>query len=119
MSALPSAQRMRVGVERNPTAMELCYMVSISVLNEILGPLATKEARYRLVPGRDFVTVVHYGPSGLINQMAFPVVYRIPDVPEDEGTLILMVAPQRGQEWSGFWTPVQKHLPSTSTYPSA
>lgn len=99
--------------------MELCYMVSISVLNEILGPLATKEARYRLVPGRDFVTVVHYGPSGLLNQMAFPVVYRIPDVPEDEGTLILMVAPQRSQEWSGFWTPVQKHLPSTSTYPAA
>jgi hypothetical protein len=51
--------------------------------------------------------------------MAFPVVYRIPDVPEDEGTLILMVAPERGQERSGFWTPVQKHLPSTSTYPSA
>lgn len=101
--------------------MELCYMVSISVLNEILGPLATKEARYRLVPGLDFVTVVHYGPSGLINQMAFPVVYRIPDVPEDEGTLILMVAPQpqRSQEWKGFWTPVQKHLPSTSTYPIA
>ena len=101
--------------------MELCYMVSVSVLNEILGPLATKEARYRLVPGLDFVTVVHYGPSGLINQMAFPVVYRIPDVPEDEGTLILMVAPQpqRSQEWSGFWIPVQKHLPSTSTYPIA
>ena len=99
--------------------MELCYLVSISVLNEILGPLATKEARYRLVPGQDFVTVVHYGPCGLINQMAFPVVYRIPDVAEDEGTLILMVAPARSHEWSGFWTPVQKQLPSTSTQPIA
>jgi hypothetical protein len=99
--------------------MELCYLVSISVLNEILAPLATKEARYRLVPGQDFVTVVYYGPCGLIKQMPFPVVYRIPEVPEDEGTLILMVAPERSREWSGFWTPVQKHLPSTSTYPTA
>ena len=99
--------------------MELCYLVSISVLNEILAPLATKEARYRLVPGQDFVTVVYYGPCGLIKQMPFPVVYRIPGVPEDEGTLILMVAPERSREWSGFWTPVQKHLPSTSTYPTA
>jgi hypothetical protein len=99
--------------------MELCYLVSISVLNEILGPLATKEARYRLVPGQDFVTVVYYGPCGLIKQMAFPVVYRIPEVPEDEGTLILMVAPEHSREWSGFWTPVQEHLPSTSTYPAA
>lgn len=99
--------------------MELCYMVSISVLNEILGPLATKEARYRVIPGQDFVTVVYYGPCGLINQIAFPVVYRIPEVPEDEGTLILMVASERSREWTGFWTPVQKHLPSTSTYPAA
>jgi hypothetical protein len=99
--------------------MELCYLVSTSTLNQILGPLATKESRYRLVPGEDMVTVVHYGPSGLINQVAFPVVYRIPDVPEDEGTLILMIATERSREWSGFWMPVEKQLPGTSIYPTA
>lgn len=99
--------------------MELCYLVSTSVLNQILGPLATADARYRLVPGQDTVAVVHYGPCGVISQTVFPVVYRIPDVPEDEGTLILMVATERSREQSGFWMPLEKHLPGTSIYPTA
>jgi hypothetical protein len=99
--------------------MELCYLVSTSTLNAILGPLATKETRYRLVSGQDMVTVVQYGPCGVINQIAFPIVFRIPDVPEEEGTLILMVATERSREWSHFWMPVEKHLPGTSLQPTA
>jgi hypothetical protein len=99
--------------------MELCYLVSTSVLNEILDPLATSESRYRLIPGEDTVTVVRYGPCGVMSQTVFPVVYRIPDVPEDEGTLILMVATERSREQSGFWMPLEKHLPATGTYPAA
>lgn len=99
--------------------MELCYLVSISVLNGILAPLATAEARYRLIQGQDTVTLVHYGPAGVINQTVFPVVYRIPDVPEDEGTLMLMVATERSREQSGFWMPLKKHLPGSTSYPKA
>ncbi len=100
--------------------MELCYLVSISVLNSILGPLASAKGRYRLVPGQDTVTVVHYGPSGVISQTVFPIVYRIPDVPEDEGTLILMVGSERSREQQcEFWMPVEKQLPGTNTYPIA
>lgn len=98
---------------------ELCYLVSISVLNEILAPLANEEARYRLIPGQDTVTLVHYGPAGVISQSIFPVVYRIPEVPEDEGILILMVATERSREQSGFWMPLEAHLPGSSTYPVA
>lgn len=100
---------------------ELCYLVSISVLNDILAPLATEEARYRLIPGQDTdtVTLVHYGPAGVISQFVYPVVYRIPDVPEDEGTLILMVATERSREQSGFWMPLEQHLPGSSTFPIA
>jgi hypothetical protein len=99
--------------------MELCYLVSTSVLSDILRRLATEEARYRLVPGQDTVTLVHYGVAGVIGQSVFPVVYRIPDVPEDEGTLILMVATERSREQSGFWMPLEQHLPGTSSYPTA
>src|ERR1041385_1067097 len=72
--------------------MELCYMVSMSTLHEILQQEAKPNTAYRLLAGDDTVTVIHYGPEGLINQFAFPIVYRVEDVPEDEGTLMLMVA---------------------------
>ena len=99
--------------------MENCYLVSISVLEEVLEPLATPAARYRLIASEDTVTVVHYGPGGVIHQVAFPVVYRIPDVPEDEGTLILLVATERSREWNSFWMPVEKQLVQSSAYPVA
>jgi hypothetical protein len=95
--------------------MAQCYLASISALKEILQAQATQEERYRVVAGQDMVTVVHYGLAGLLHQVAFPVAYRIPDVPEDEGTLILMVATERSREWDGFWVPVEKHLVSAST----
>ncbi len=94
--------------------MELCYLVSISTLKDILRPLATEDARYQVVAGQDAVTVVLYGPSGVMNQVAFPVVYGIPEVPPDEGTLILMVATERSREWESFWIPVEKHLVQAS-----
>ncbi len=53
--------------------MEQSYLVSVSALKEILKPLATEDARYRLINGRDIVTVIHFGPSGLLRQVAFPV----------------------------------------------
>lgn len=99
--------------------MERCYLVSISVLREILDPLATMQACYRIVPGCDTVTVIRYGPKGVMHQVAFPVVYRIPEVPEDEGTLMLMVATERSRESEGFWKPIEKQLVGDSAYPSA
>lgn len=100
-------------------AMELCYVVSTSILNNILRRLATADARYRLVLGQDTVTLVHYGPSGVLSQTVFPIVYRIPDVPENEGTMVLMVATEKSREQSDFWMPLEKHLPGTSTSPTA
>ena len=93
---------------------ELCYLVSTSTLKEILGPLATPEARYQVIAGQDTVTVVLYGPAGLIHQVTFPVVYSIPEVPEEEGALILMVATERSREWESFWLPVQERLVEAS-----
>ena len=99
--------------------MEHCYLVSTSILREILDPLATFEACYRLVHGKDIVTVIRYGPKKMVQQVAFPVVYRIEDVPEDEGTLILMVGTKQSPEWQNFWTPVAKQLGRTAMYPTA
>ena len=90
--------------------MELCYMVSMSTLHEVLQSEARPNTAYRLLAGDDTVTVVHYGPEGLINQFAFPIVYRVEDVPEDEGTLMLMVATERSREWQSFWVPLESKL---------
>jgi hypothetical protein len=90
--------------------MELCYMVSISVLEQILESQATSHTAYSLLSNRETVTVVHYGPEGVIHQFAFPVVYRIPEVPEDEGTMMLMVATERSREFKSFWLPLESKL---------
>ena len=90
--------------------MELCYMVSMSTLHEILQSEAKPDTAYRLLASGDTVTVVHYGPGGLIDQFAFPIVYRIEDVPEDEGTLMLLVATERSREWQSFWVPLETKL---------
>ncbi|MBZ5532795.1 MAG: hypothetical protein LAO20_15305 [Acidobacteriia bacterium] len=95
--------------------MELTYLVSISALKDVLKSQTTSEARYRLVAGQDMVTVIHYGPAGLLHQVAFPIAYRIPEVPEDEGTLILMVATERSRTWESFWEPVENRLAHAST----
>lgn len=90
--------------------MELCYMVSMSTLHEILQSEAKPNTAYRLLASGDTVTVIHYGPEGLINQFAFPIIYRVEDVPEDEGTLMLMVATERSREWQSFWVPLETKL---------
>jgi hypothetical protein len=99
--------------------MEHCYLVSISVLEQILQSQAPSDTYYSLLSSNDTVTVVHYGPMGLIEQFAFPVVYRIEDVPEDEGTMMLMVATERSRESESIWAPVSKMLHSCSTTPLA
>jgi hypothetical protein len=86
------------------------YLVSISTLQDILKAQANQESRYRVIAGQDMVTVIHYGPAGLLHQVAFPVAYRIEGAPEDEGTMILMVATERSRTWEGFWNPVETHL---------
>ena len=44
--------------------MEHCYLVSISVLEQILQSQAESDTRYSLLSNDDTVTVVHYGPMG-------------------------------------------------------
>jgi len=61
--------------------MELCYMVSMSTLHEILQAEARPNTAYRLLASGDTVTVIHYGPEGLIDQFAFPIIYRVEGVP--------------------------------------
>jgi hypothetical protein len=34
----------------------------------------------------------------------------VEDVPEDEGTLMLMVATERSREWQSFWVPLESKL---------
>ncbi|HZS25773.1 MAG TPA: hypothetical protein VFB76_00975 [Candidatus Angelobacter sp.] len=100
--------------------MELCYLVSISILQQVLQSQAESDTYYSLVAHDDTVTVIHYGPTGLIDQFAFPVVYRIDDVPEDEGTMMLLVATQRSREYESFWVPLEsKLLHCCSTTPLA
>jgi hypothetical protein len=90
--------------------MELCYMVSMSVLEEILNTEAKADTLYKLLANDETVTVVHFGPFGLINQFAFPIVHRIPEVPEEEGTMMLLVATERSREWQSFWLPLENKL---------
>ena len=100
--------------------MELCYMVSISILHQILQSQAAPDTYYSLVLHDEIVTVVHYGPAGMIEQFAFPVVYRIEGIPEDEGTMMLMVATERSRESESFWVPLEsKLLHCCSTTPLA
>src|SRR6476620_228531 len=119
-STIPGKQFYKIGLSgaRQPKRrgregippMELCYMVSISVLQEILQSEAKPDTLYTLMASGETVTVVHFGPAGLINQFAFPIVHRIPDVPEDEGTLMLLVATERSREWQSFWLPLENKL---------
>ncbi len=90
--------------------MELCYMVSMSVLEEILQTEAKPDTIYKLIASGDTVTVIHFGVHGLINQFAFPIVHRIPEVPEDEGTMMLLVATERSREEQSFWHPLENKL---------
>lgn len=100
--------------------MELCYLVSISILEEILQSQAENDTLYSLVAHGETVTVIHYGASGLIDQFSFPIIYRIPEVPEDEGTMMLMVATERSREFESFWVPLEtKLLHCCSTTPLA
>jgi|SRR5579859_3710646 len=99
--------------------MEHCYLVSISILERVLQSQADDDTRYSLLASGDTVTVIHYDAMGLIDQFAFPVVYRIPDVPEDEGTMMLMVETPRSREYASFWVPLEKMLHSLSTQPIA
>lgn len=94
---------------------QLSYLVSISTLKDILKTQANQESRYRIIAGQDMVTVIHFGPAGLLHQVAFPVAYRMDEVPEDEGTLILMVATERSRTWESFWTPVETTLTQACT----
>ena len=91
----------------------------MSILEHVLQAQAESDTCYSLLTNGETVTVVHYGPTGLIDQFAFPVVYRIPDVPEEEGTMMLMVATERSREYASFWVPLEKMLDSVSTSPVA
>jgi hypothetical protein len=105
---------------RNSATMELCYLVSISILEQVLQSQAESNTAYTLLANEDTVTVVHYGPAGLIDQFAFPIVFRIPEVPEDEGTMMLLVATERSRESESFWVPLEtKLLHCCSTTPLA
>jgi hypothetical protein len=82
----------------------------MSTLHEILQSEAEPNTAYKLVATGETVTVVHYGPVGLIDQFAFPIVYRVDGVPEAEGTLMLLVATERSREWQSFWVPLETKL---------
>ncbi|HYX54009.1 MAG TPA: hypothetical protein VE783_11205 [Candidatus Limnocylindrales bacterium] len=94
---------------------DLCYMVSVSSLKEILATQATEQARYKVIMGLDMVTVIHYGVTGVLHQVAFPIAYEIPEIDPEEGTMVLMVATERSREWESFWMPVEKRLTHCST----
>lgn len=95
--------------------MQHCYLASVSTLKEILASQSNDRSRFRVIIGQEMVTVVHYSPAGLLHQAAFPVAFQIPEVPEEEGTLILLVATERSREWDNFWVPVEKHLSQATT----
>lgn|SRR5690348_9406847 len=95
--------------------MQVSYLTSVSTLKDILAAQSNEHSRFRIIIGQEMVTVVHFGPAGILHQAAFPVAYQIPEVPEDEGTLILMVATERSREWNNFWVPVEKHLSQACT----
>src|SRR5437660_5738223 len=85
-------------------------MVSNSLMKQILDSQASSGTYYTLLQNEETVTVVHHGLEGLIRQFAFPVVYRIPEIPEDEGTMMLMVATERSREFESFWLPIESKL---------
>ena len=94
--------------------MQVSYLTSVSSLKHILSAAADENARFRVINGDDIVTVIQYGPSGVLHQASFPVAYRIPEVSDEEGTLLLMIATERGRTWNSFWVPVEAHVSKCS-----
>ena len=95
--------------------MQASYLVSVSSLKQILRSAATSGERFAVVTGRETVTIVQYTAFGVLHQVSFPVAYRIDDVPDDEGTMTLMIATERGRAWNSFWVPVEAHVTHCST----
>ncbi len=98
--------------------LELGYIVTVGTLNSILRSLETPANRYTLAVYRDQAIVEHGFPSGSA-EFSFPVVKRMPDIPKDEGTFILVKAPQQNKGRADFWLPLETRLLRSAINPAA
>lgn len=98
--------------------LELGYIVTVRALKKILRSLAVPGIRYALALHADRASV-EYGPANGSTEFSFPIVKRLADIPQDEGTFILLKAPQQTKGWQQFWLPLETQLLRSSLNPTA
>lgn len=98
--------------------LELGYIVTVRALKNILRSLAIPGIRYALAVYADRAAV-EYGPASGSTEFFFPIVKRVADIPPDEGTFILLKAPQQTKGWQQFWLPLETRLLRSSLNPTA
>src|SRR5215467_10436200 len=104
---------------RTPSAgLELGYMVTAGTLKEILNNMAEPDVTYSLgICGND--AVVERAFPGSSAEFTFPVVKKVADVPTDDGTYILLKAPQQVKGGYEFWIPLETRLLRSAINPMA
>ncbi|HZS26563.1 MAG TPA: hypothetical protein VFB76_04990 [Candidatus Angelobacter sp.] len=98
--------------------LELGYIVTVRALKNILRSLAIPGIRYALAVYADRAAV-EYGPASGSTEFSFPIVKRVADIPQEEGTFILLKAPQQTKGWQQFWLPLETHLLRSALNPAA
>lgn len=103
---------------RTTAGLELGYIVTVSALQGILHSVETSENRFALAVYRDLAIVEHGFPGGSA-QFSFQVVKRLSDMPQDDGTFILLKAPPQSKGRSDFWAPLETRLLRSAISPMA
>lgn len=103
---------------RTAAGLELGYIVTVGALKDILRSLETADSRFTLAVYRD-VAVVEYGFPGGSAEFSFQVVKRLHEMPQDNGTFILLKAPQQNKGRSDFWAPLETRLLRSAISPMA
>ena len=103
---------------RTAAGLELGYIVTVGALKNVLRSLETSSSSYKLAIYRDQAVVEHDMTSGSA-EFSFQVVTRMPEMPQDEGTFVLLKAPQQNKARSDFWIPLETRLLRSAINPMA
>ena len=103
---------------RTAAGLELGYIVTVGAFKSLLQSLETAGNSYKLAIYRDHA-VVEYGLPNNSAEFVFQVVKRVPDMPQEDGTFILLKAPQQNKGRSDFWAPLETRLLRSAINPMA
>ena len=104
---------------RTPSAgLELGYLLTVKALRDILYSLGPGGVTWNLGIFGDHV-VVERALAASSSEFTFSIVKRIPEASQDEGTFVLLKAPQQTPGWQEFWATLETRLLHQSINPAA